>query len=83
VTGFKSESLPIFSGISSYSLPPTDLKSQALFNLTLRAPTSGIKELVVIDISRDARIRWRRQFVAIKFRGYEGVEKYLAAEGLT
>lgn len=63
-----------------YSLPPTDIKSRELFNLTLKA--SRTKELVVIDISRDARMRWRRQFIEMRFRQYESVEKYLAAEGL-
>jgi hypothetical protein len=65
-----------------YSLPPTDLKSRELFNLTLKARTPRMEELVVIDISPDVRRRWRREFIEVKFRQYEGVKKYLADEGL-
>lgn len=62
-----------------YSLPPTDLKSGELLRLTLQ---NNLRELVVIDPSRDARMRWRSKFVTTRFRPYEGIEKYLADEGL-
>jgi len=56
-----------------YSLPPTDVKAQLVFQLAL---SDRVFNLCVIDPSAPVRDRWRMMFPDAKFWEFETVEKF-------
>ena len=56
-----------------YSLPPTDVKAQLVFQLAL---SDRVFNLCVIDPSGPVRDRWRMMFPDAKFWEFETVEKF-------
>jgi len=57
-----------------YSLPPTDVKAQLVFQLAL---ADRVFDLCVIDPSSQVRDRWRAMFPDAKFWEFDGVERFL------
>lgn len=57
--------------IWGYSLPFTDMQARELIRLTLLSSTGPLDEVCVIDPSREAREKWRGQFVHQRFWEYD------------